>query len=282
MNRFDRLLGILLALRAGGQLSAALLAARCEVSTRTIYRDLDLLSALGVPIYAQRGRAGGVRLLEGYFLPPIMFTPGEATSLVFAIALLRSLRAAPFADELSGAERKLRAAVPEQLRAVVERVERVIGFEAPPEDIFHTDGPTPESDTPLDVNAAQTGQVVTSWVRAIIERRRVRLRYRSPYWRDGQERTLQTAPLGVFWDRERWYLAGAADDGRDDVRLWRADRVGHISVTASPAPEQPSFDIRAQLGRAWLGRAMRDWAGQAPVRIALSERLSARLEHAWY
>jgi predicted DNA-binding transcriptional regulator YafY len=282
MNRFDRLLGILLALRAGGLVSTTALAARFEVSARTIYRDLDLLSALGVPVYAQRGRGGGVRLMEGYFLPPIMFSPGEATALVLAVALLRSLRAVPFVDELGGAEHKLRAAAPEQLRALVERVERVVGFEAPPEDIFHTDGPTSAAETPLDHDARQTGQAVTTFLSAIIAQRRVALRYRSPYWRDGQERMLETAPLGVFWDRERWYLAGAASDDHAKVRLWRADRVGHISVTAATVPEQPDFDIRALLGRTWLGRAMRDWTAQAPVRIALSERLRARLAHDWY
>lgn len=70
MQRFDRVLGILLFLRSKQSVSAAELARHFEVSVRTIYRDLETLSAVGVPLYAERGRQGGVRLLQGYFCHP--------------------------------------------------------------------------------------------------------------------------------------------------------------------------------------------------------------------
>src|SRR5690348_4216047 len=100
MNRFDRALAILLLLRSGKTLSAPELARRLEVSTRTIYRDIETLSTVGVPVYAETGREGGFRLLEGYFLPPIAFSVGEATSLITGLAMLERLRARPFATEL--------------------------------------------------------------------------------------------------------------------------------------------------------------------------------------
>ena len=68
MNRLDRALGILLVLRTGATVSAAELAQRFEVSPPTIYRDIEALGAIGVPVYAEMGRAGGFRLVEGYFL----------------------------------------------------------------------------------------------------------------------------------------------------------------------------------------------------------------------
>src|SRR6476661_8154690 len=99
MNRIDRALGILLLLRGGKAISATALSRRFEVATRTIYRDIETLSSLGVPVYAEMGRAGGFRLVEGYFLPPVMFSAREAISLMLGISLLRNLRASPFAAE---------------------------------------------------------------------------------------------------------------------------------------------------------------------------------------
>jgi predicted DNA-binding transcriptional regulator YafY len=112
MDRFQRVLGILLHLRSGKEVSAFDLAQRFGVSRRTIYRDMEMLSALGVPVYAERGHAGGFRLLEGYFLPPVMFSKGEAVSLLLSVTLLRSLRAKPFPADLVKAEKKLLAAMP--------------------------------------------------------------------------------------------------------------------------------------------------------------------------
>lgn len=74
MNRLDRALGILLWLRCRKTVSAAELAKQFEVFQRTIYRDIETLSELGIPVYAEMGRAGGFRLLDGYFLPPVMFS----------------------------------------------------------------------------------------------------------------------------------------------------------------------------------------------------------------
>jgi len=118
MNRLDRALGILLLLRGGRAFSAAELSRRFEVSTRTIYRDVDMLCTLGVPIYAEMGRAGGFRLVEGYFLPPITFSVGEATSLLTGLALLGRLRVRPFSADLAAAGDKLLAEVAERLRGL--------------------------------------------------------------------------------------------------------------------------------------------------------------------
>src|SRR5262245_60043633 len=120
MNRIDRALGILLRLRAGRAVSAAELARRFEVSRRTIYRDVAALAELGVPVYAEMGRMGGFRLLEGYFLPPVTFTEGEAISLLLGLAILGRLRARPFAADQDSAGQKLLAAVPRALRAGLE------------------------------------------------------------------------------------------------------------------------------------------------------------------
>ena len=107
MQHFDRVLGILLFLRSKQSVSASELARHFKVSVRTISRDLETLSALGVPLYAERGRKGGVRLLQSYFLPPLMFTQSEAIALLLGLTLQRSLRAVPFPTEIDMAEKKI-------------------------------------------------------------------------------------------------------------------------------------------------------------------------------
>ncbi|HEY8292695.1 MAG TPA: WYL domain-containing protein [Thermomicrobiales bacterium] len=277
MNRFDRALALLLLLRGGKTFSASDLARRFEVSPRTIYRDVETLSAVGVPVYAEMGRAGGFRLLAGYFLPPVMLTSAEAISLLLGLTLLRSLRATPFAADLETAEQKLLAAVPDYLRATLADARNVIGFEQPPADLFHPD--PPDSAPPVSTPETE-GMVVSIFLQAVLDRRTLLLRYRSPYGATTDE--LTAVPLGLFWDRDRWYLAGRRDGASDELRLWRADRVLAIAAQTSSTDAAPGFDVRDLLGRTWLHAAMEQWRAESPVTIRLSRRQAARLQQDWY
>jgi predicted DNA-binding transcriptional regulator YafY len=291
VNRLDRALGILLLLRAGEGLSAAALARRFEVSPRTIYRDVETLSTLGVPIYAQRGRGGGFRLLEGYFLPPVTFTQSEALVLVVGLALLCSLRAKPFAADLQTARDKLVAAVPDALRAILVNLQRHIGFEMLQEDIFHPE-PADHAHGSERASASEPAmaedEIIGVFVRAVVSRAPLALRYRSPY--RAETEILAVAPLGAFWDRGYWYLVGMSGDEGRSPRLWRADRVLSVrpqQVAPVEAPEVPEqmptdFDVRDYLDRRWLAGAMRQWAKEAPVRVRLARQQAERLRRDWY
>jgi predicted DNA-binding transcriptional regulator YafY len=277
MNRFDRALGILLALRGGEHCSAVELARRFGVSSRTIYRDVDLLSSLGVPVYAERGRGGGIRLMPGYFLPPVMLATGEAMSLLLGLALLGSLRTVPYAADLETARRKLLAALPDGLRSILSDASRLIGFEPMAEDVFHPELSADQDE--ISTCGFGEGRAVNVFVQALLGGREVLLHYRSPYRATTEE--VVATPLGLFWDRDRWYLVGQ-ERGVKQSKLWRADRVVRLSPGAPAEPSQPPFDVRRMLGRAWLLEAMQQWTSETPVTIIVSERQRDRLARDWY
>ena len=272
MTRIERAFAILLLLSGGGTVTAPALARRFEVSVRTIYRDVDMLAATGVPLYAERGAAGGYRLLEGYFLPPVAFTREEAVASLLALALARGLKVPPFPAALDAAERKLAAALPARLRPLATETRRLVGFERAAADLFH---PEPDQDQEPGETAARAVEV---FVAAILDRTRVALRYRQPY-RGTVTPELEAEPEGVIWDRDRWYLIGRREDGRR--RFWRADRVTEIRASPFRYRGDPEFDVRRHLGRAWLADAMAQWARSSPVAIAMTAAQAARLQADW-
>ena len=85
MNRVDRLIAYLVMFQSRSLIRAQDLAAHFEISERTVYRDIDALSQVGVPIYGVAGE--GYRLMEGYYLPPVTFSPAEARALALALSM---------------------------------------------------------------------------------------------------------------------------------------------------------------------------------------------------
>jgi predicted DNA-binding transcriptional regulator YafY len=283
MQRFDRILGILLFLRSKQSVSSAKLARHFEVSVRTIYRDLDTLSTLGVPLYTERGRQGGVRLLQGYFLPPLMFTQSEAIALLLGLTLQRSLRAVPFPTEIEMAEKKLLAALPETLRSLLTKAEKLVGFEKTPNDIFH---PEPASQEPPLIAIPQEqadlhqSKTISTFFRAILDGNLVLMHYASPYRTHTSEVLME--PLGLLWDRDLWYLVGKQLERKRPLGLWRADRVLQIKPRQPMVTVQNEFDVREYLGRSWLQPAMEQWRDLSPVKIRLSCAQAERLQQDWY
>ncbi|MCC6188512.1 MAG: WYL domain-containing protein [Anaerolineales bacterium] len=280
MNRLDRLFGIWLLLRGGAPVAAGDLARRFEVSRRTIYRDVETLSALGAPVFARRGHAGGLQLLDGYFLPPLMLTAGEAVSLLLGLTLLSSLRAKPFAAELATAEQKLLAAVPEALRAALSQAAAIVGFETPSPDLFHPEPAPAGEQAPHAPPEAATSQAVTTFLQAILDRRQVMLEYQGLSQSAPQAYTV--APAGVFWDRERWYLVGRRPGPAEATRLFRADRTRAVRPGQHLDPAASAFDVRDLLGHRWMQAAMAEWRRQAPVRLRLTADQAERLRRDWY
>ncbi|MGF6904476.1 helix-turn-helix transcriptional regulator [Paraburkholderia sp. GAS348] len=128
--RASRLLSILMTLQARGRVSAQSLADECAVSLRTIYRDIDALSAAGVPVQSERGAEGGYRLLDGYRTRLNGLSSQEAEAL-FLAGLPGPVQALGLGAVMAGAQTKLLAALPVELRSTAERMRSRFHLDAP-------------------------------------------------------------------------------------------------------------------------------------------------------
>lgn len=218
--RASRLLSLLLLLQNRGRMTAAELAAELEISVRTVYRDVDALAAAGIPLYAERGPAGGYGLLDGYRTRLTGLTSDEAAALFLAGA------PGPAADLgfgtlLAAAQLKLVAALPRDIRPGVERIQ----------ERFHLDAPGwfRDADRPPHLAA------ITD---AVWNQRPIRVRYRR--WGGEVDRCLD--PLGLVLKGGSWYLVAAADGQH---RTYRASRILDLETLPGRFERPTGFDLAA-------------------------------------
>ncbi len=272
MNSIERALGILLLLSGGKLVSATRLSERFSVSLRTIYRDIDRLIALGVPVDAERGAEGGYRLAQGYLQPPVALTRNETAALLSALALVRSIRTMPLAADLEAAERKLVASLPKSVHGLLSQADRIIGIEPVPADTFHAGSkaePTSEWQKVLD-----------GYMSGLLESRRVRFDYANPARKDVRSHDVE--PYGILFDRDLWYLAGRCVD-TDIQKIYRADRASNVEVSGFRFRPPKDFSVKSLLGGAWLARAMRRWETEGPsAEIQVTASQAKRLSSDWY
>ncbi|GGZ77347.1 helix-turn-helix transcriptional regulator [Streptomyces echinoruber] len=216
----DRLLSILLLLQTRGRVPAGELAERLEVSVRTIYRDVEALSASGVPVYAERGRHGGIALLPGFRTDVTGLTEDESRAL-FLVAARGAHTALGLDAALGSALRKVLAALPAPHRPAAELTSRRILVDA----TRWWGGPQRAVD--LDVLRD-----------AVFADRRLRLRYRH----SGQRapRTYTVDPYGLVAKAGVWYLVA---DRRGAPRLFRADRVQSARLLDEPVRRRPGVEL---------------------------------------
>lgn len=221
--RSDRLLSILLLLQAHGQLPSSDLAGRLEVSVRTIMRDVEALSAAGVPVYTVRGPQGGIALLPGYRTDVTGLTADESRALF--VLLSGSAHAdLGLGQALGSALRKVMAALPTPHRPYADLTSRRILIDP----VRWRGTPGPERLAP-DLVAFQ---------QAVFCDRRLRLRYR--HGRDNRARTYTLDPYGLVNKAGVWYLV-ADHDG--EPRLFRADRVQSTVVLTEPVRRRDGLEL---------------------------------------
>ncbi|SDG67006.1 Predicted DNA-binding transcriptional regulator YafY, contains an HTH and WYL domains [Lentzea fradiae] len=245
--RADRLVSLVLLLRRHGRLSATTLARHLEVSTRTVLRDIDALSAAGVPVYAERGRNGGFTLLPGFHTELTGLTHDEALALLIA----GSRRGTPtlgLGSALASAMLKVVDALPDTHRNAATDVTRRLLID-PDTDLLarRTTPPEPPDDTLAEIRTA------------VFSGHKLRIHYAAhghkPRWR-----TID--PIGLVTVRDHTYLL-ATRDGED--RTYRLSRVRAARHLDEPAQRPDHVD----LDRAWHDRGTRFRAGDNQVTVRL-------------
>lgn len=212
----DRLLSILLLLQTRGMVPAGELAARLEVSVRTVYRDVEALSAAGVPVWAERGRNGGISLLPGYRTDVTGLTADEARAL-FVLATAGAHDALGLGEALATALRKVMAALPAPHRPAAERTsERIL---VDPERWMRVGA------APVELGDLQ---------RAVFADLRLELSYR--HSGAAQPSGYTVDPYGLVSKAGVWYLVADLDGA---PRLFRADRVRAARVAEEPVRRRP-------------------------------------------
>jgi predicted DNA-binding transcriptional regulator YafY len=223
--RADRLLALLLLLQHRGRLSAGELAEELEVSPRTVMRDVEALSAAGVPVYAERGRHGGFALVPGYSTDLTGLTHDEALALLVAGSRGDGAGMAP---ALASAMRKVVAGLPAAQRESAGRDAGRI--------LLHGEGWLPRDRDRDGADPSDEERLAT--VRgAVFAGRRLDIRYAA---REEEPRWRTVDPVGLVNAGGRWYLL-ALRDGEE--RTYRLSRVREVRERPEPATRSPDIDL---------------------------------------
>ncbi|MCK1796271.1 WYL domain-containing protein [Streptomyces sp. XM4193] len=283
--RASRLIKMVLLLQTRRHLTAAELAAELEVSERTVARDVAALSEAGVPVYADRGRLGGYRLVGGYRTRLTGMGREEAEAL-FLSGVPSALRDLGLADAASAAALKVSAALNPELRdARTNMAQR-----------FHLDAPGWWREP-------QAPELLPTLAEAVWDDRRVTVRYRrrppEPGTPEagtpeaggagtpeagtqragtpeaGKEVVRELEPYGLVLKAGVWYLAARVPTAA--VRIYRIDRIGGVTVGQTVFDRDEEFDLPAfwaEQSAAFARSVLRE-----SVTLRLSEAGAARLPH---
>lgn len=208
-KRFDRIVAILIQLQSKKIVKAQELADRFDCSLRTIYRDIRTLEASGVPIYSEAGV--GYALMEGYRLPPVMFTREEVSSFIAAEKLMQKFTDPSLGTHYASAMFKLKSVLRSTDKDYLSNIEsRVVMQTAEP--MFNDNSPN----------------TLAVLFEGIAEKKQILLTYKTFDKDETTQRNLE--PVGVFHDNNNWYFLGYCHL-RKDYRQFRTDRIQEIKKT---------------------------------------------------
>ncbi|MDG0811314.1 helix-turn-helix transcriptional regulator [Cohnella rhizosphaerae] len=208
MAKWDNMLSMLWMLRGGRKLTAAQIADQLEISVRTVYRYIDALGASGVPVVAESGHDGGIRILDGFKETPLFFNALELKALLDAYKFAQGA-GYPYASELESALKKVESGLEEDQRHELSG---------------RTGG--------LDVIAPARPPSVVASLRDLEQAaeagRTVRIAYRKANAEQIDEREID--PYGLAYDRGEWYAVAYCRRSLE-TRTFRVDRIEKLEPT---------------------------------------------------
>lgn len=240
--RADRLLSLLMTLQVRGQVTAEALAKQLEVSTRTVYRDIDALSHAGVPIVTDRGRGGGVSLIAGYRTELTGLSASESEALPFA-GLDAAAAALGLEASAEAARLKVFAALPPAGRTRAHRAREC--FYLDPADWYR------RAVAPPHLRAV----AAAAW-----DSRSIELDYES--WTRRTMRAVE--PFGLVLKAGRWYLIGRIPS-KGSVHIFRLESVRGVRILTSSFVRPKQFD----LGKLWREEVSRFEASLRQMKVSV-------------
>jgi predicted DNA-binding transcriptional regulator YafY len=237
--RASRLLSILILLQLRGRLTAEYLAEEFEVSVRTIYRDIDALSASGIPVYGDSGPGGGFQLLDGYRTKLTGLDPDE-TEAMLLIGLPGAAQAMGLGNAATRARNKLLVALP---RAGSDHANRIAGrFHLDTADWYRAARPTPS---------------LVKVARAVFDRQLLAMTYQS--WT--ARRDWRVEPYGLVLKAGNWYLVA---NGREKIRNFNVADILSVDVLPDRFIPPAEFDLAT-----WWSESERSFEKRIRPRTAI-------------
>ena len=208
MNRVDRLHAILVHLQSKRRVTAQELADRFHLSLRTVYRDVKALEESGIPIIGESGI--GYSIMEGYRLPPVMFTQEEASALLLGGKFINRFTDTSVKKYFDSAMFKIKAVLRSSDKDHVEALDSRVAIET---------GPVPiDEDVSLHLTAMR---------QAIVDKKVIDIEYYSTYKEETTRREAE--PIGLFYYAQAWHFIGWCRL-RSDYRDFRLDRIRKLTM----------------------------------------------------
>lgn len=249
LKKFNRILSIYMQLQSRNWITAEQLSERYEVSIRTIYRDIKSLEAAGVPIFNEVGK--GYALVDGYKMPPTLFTKHEALSFAAAERLMQKYVDGPMSHHFSSALHKMKAVLKSNEKESVSVLEDQLLMIASEKTSTNKDS-----------------IVLTALFESISNKKKIEIEYVKINSKQGEVRLLE--PIGVFHENEYWYFM-AFCYLRNDYRQFRIDRVKKIHVLTD------GFDIKHKSLSHFITEKQNELPQTQEIVIAVNKELASYL-----